>query len=178
MVLFDPVFSNSAAPVNFLVQRFQPTVLSLKDLPPIDYVVISHDYYDHLDMRSIQFFRDKETTFLVPLGIRSHLEYWGVTSKNIVDLDWWAEHEFERIRFVCASAQHFSGRTGTIPTTLWAFWVVESPESKIYFSGETGYGEHYQKITDQLGPFDAAFIDNGQYNECWWEVHNLPKEAV
>ena len=29
LILFDPVFSNSAAPVNFLVQRFQPAVLSL-----------------------------------------------------------------------------------------------------------------------------------------------------
>ena len=95
LILFDPVFSNSAAPVNFLVQRFQPAVLSLEELPPIDYIVISHDHYDHLDMRSIQFFRDKEATSLVPLGIKPHLEYWGVASKNIVELDWWAEHEFE-----------------------------------------------------------------------------------
>ena len=43
---------------------------------------------------STQFFRDKEATFLVPLGIKSHLEYWGVASKNIVELDWWAEHVF------------------------------------------------------------------------------------
>ena len=74
LILFDPVFSNSAAPVNFLLQRFQPAVLSLEELPPIDYIVISHDHYDHLDMRSVQFFRDKEATFLVPLGIKSHLE--------------------------------------------------------------------------------------------------------
>ena len=114
LILFDPVFSNSAAPVNFLVQRFQPAVLSLEELPPIDYIVISHDHYDHLDMRSIQFFRDKETTFLVPLGIKSHLEYWGVAPKNIVELDWWAEHVFEGIRFVCTPAQHFSGRMGTL----------------------------------------------------------------
>ena len=46
-------------------------------------------------MRSVQFFRDKEATFLIPLGIKSHLEYWGVASKNIVELDWWAEHEFD-----------------------------------------------------------------------------------
>ena len=88
LILFDPVFSNSAAPVNFLVQRFQPAVLSLEELPPIDYIVISHDHYDHLDMRSVQFFRDKEATFLIPLGIKSHLEYWGVASKNIVEFDW------------------------------------------------------------------------------------------
>ena len=58
------------------------------------------------------------------------------------------------------------------------FLGVESPNSKIYFSGGSGYDEHYQKIGDQLGPFDAAFIDNGQCNERWWEVHNLPEEAV
>jgi len=178
LILFDPIFSNSAAPVNFLVQRFQPAVLSLEELPQIDYIVISHDHYDHLDMRSIQFFRDKETTFLVPLGIRYHLEYWGLTSKNIVELDWWAEHSFEGIRFVCTPAQHFSGRTGTSQTTLWASWVVESPNSKIYFSGDSGYDKHYQTVGDQLGPFDAAFIDSGQYNERWREVHNMPEEAV
>ena len=162
LILFDPVFSNSAAPVSFLLQRFQPAVLSLEELPPIDYIVISHDHYDHLDMRSVQFFRDKEATFLVPLGIKSHLEYWGVASKNIVELRWWAEHEFEGICFVCTPAQHFSGRTGTNQTTLWASWVVDSPNSKIYFSGDSGYDEHYQKIGDQLGPFDAVFIDSGQ----------------
>ena len=97
-----------------MVQRFQPATLSLEELPPIDYIVISHDHYDHLDMRSVQFFRDKEATFLVPLGIKFHLEYWGVASKNIHELDWWAEHEFEGIRFVCKPAQHFSGRTEPI----------------------------------------------------------------
>ena len=162
LILFDPVFSNSAAPVSFLLQRFQPAVLSLEELPPIDYIVISHDHYDHLDMRSVQFFSDKEATFLVPLGIKSHLEYWGVASKNIVELHWWAEYEFEGICFVCTPAQHFSGRTGTNQTTLWASWVVDSPNSKIYFSGDSGYDEHYQKIGDQLGPFDAVFIDSGQ----------------
>ena len=112
--------------------------------------MISHDHYDHLDMRSVQFFRDKETTFLVPLGIKSHLEYWGVATKKIIELDWWAEHEFEGIRFVCTPAQHFSGWTGTNQTTLWASWVVDSPNSKIYFSGDSGYDEHYQKLPINL----------------------------
>ena len=90
LILVDPVFSNSAAPVNFLVQRFQPAVITLEELPSIDYIVISHDHYDHLDMRSVQFFPDKEATFLVPPGIKSHPEYWALASNNIVELDWWA----------------------------------------------------------------------------------------
>ena len=88
LVLFDPVFYNSAAPVNFLVQRFQPAVLGLEELPPIDYVVISHDHYDHLDMRSIQFFQEKRIKFLVPLGIKSRLTYWEIPAERIIDPDW------------------------------------------------------------------------------------------
>ena len=59
--LVDPVFSESAAPVSFLVKRFQKPVLKLKELPSIDYVVISHDHYDHLDMDSIKYFVGKKT---------------------------------------------------------------------------------------------------------------------
>ena len=43
--------------------------------------------------------------------------------------------------------------------------MVDSPNSQIYFSSDSGYDEHYQKIGDQLGPFDAVFIDSGQYDE-------------
>ena len=35
-----------------------------------------------------------------------------------------------------------------------------------------------KKLGTKLGPFDTAFIDSGQYNERWQEVHNLPEEAV
>ena len=84
-------------------------------------------------------------------GIKSQFSHWGVASKNIVELDWWAEHEFERTPFVCTSAQHFSGSTELIKQPS-GHRVVASPNSKIYFSGDSGYDEHYQKIGDQLGP--------------------------
>ena len=52
-ILIDPVFQQSAAPVRWLIKRFQPPVLDIDSLPKIDYVVISHDHYDHLEMETI-----------------------------------------------------------------------------------------------------------------------------
>ena len=95
IVLVDPVFSETAAPVSFAVKGFQAPVLSLKELPEVDYILISHDHYDHLDMDSIKFFADKKAKFITPLGVVSHIEGWGIDNSRIVEKDWWEEADFD-----------------------------------------------------------------------------------
>lgn len=178
IVLIDPVFSNAASPVSFIVERFQPPVLELKDLPRIDYILISHDHYDHLDMETVTYFKEKDVKFIAPLGVTSHLKSWGVHESKLFETDWWGKLEFEGITFICTPAQHFSGRLGTAARTLWASWVVKTKSNSFYFNGDSGYDIHYKRIGDKYGPFDLAFIDSGQYNERWREVHNMPEEAA
>lgn len=178
-VLVDPMFSNSAAPVSFAVKRFQPPVIGLDDLPPIDFILISHDHYDHLDMKSVQYFRDQAVTFITPLGVGSHLQGWGINAANIIERDWWDSIEFDGLEFIAAPAQHFSGRSLTDENkTLWASWIVRDAEHNVYFSGDTGYDTHFKAIGEQYGPFDVAFIESGQYNQAWKAVHLLPEEGV
>jgi L-ascorbate metabolism protein UlaG (beta-lactamase superfamily) len=180
IVLIDPVFSKAASPVSFIVKRFQPPVLELKDLPRIDYILISHDHYDHLDMQTVNYFKGKDVKFITPLGVTSHLKSWGVHESKLFETDWWGKLEFEGITFVCTPAQHFSGRLGTFNNfkTLWASWIVKTESNSFFFSGDSGYDIHYKQIGDSYGPFDLAFIDSGQYNERWREVHNMPEEAA
>lgn len=179
IILVDPVFSGSAAPFSFMVKRFQKPVLELAELPTIDVVVISHDHYDHLDMESIKFFKDKKTQFLTPLGVGSHLVGWGIDKKKITELDWWQNHQIDGFEFIATPAQHFSGRDGINDnSTLWASWIIRNEKHNIYFSGDSGYDTHFKDIGDKYGPFDIAFIENGQYNVKWREVHMLPEESV
>ena len=179
-ILFDPVFSESAAPVSWAVKRYQPPAIDIDQLPPIDFIVISHDHYDHLDMNAVKFFRESDTRFLVPLGVASHLEYWGIGRDRVTEFDWWQSRNISGITFTCAPAQHFSGRTATIAMqkTLWASWAVRTEAASVYFSGDSGYAGHFKEIGDRLGPFDLTFIDAGQYNERWRQVHNLPPEVI
>ena len=180
IILIDPVFSKSASPVNFIVPRFQPPVLELEKLPQIDYILISHDHYDHLDMETVLFFKEKNVRFITPLGVTSHLKKWGISESNMFELDWWDSIDFKDVSFVCTPAQHFSGRLALLDVskTLWASWVVKSESNNFYFSGDSGYDIHYKEIGEKHGPFDLVFMDSGQYNERWREVHNMPEEAI
>ncbi|MCB1141458.1 MAG: MBL fold metallo-hydrolase [Leptospiraceae bacterium] len=178
ILMVDPVLSGSASPFSFLVKRFQPPVLSINELPEIDIVLISHDHYDHLDMETISSFRDKKTKFITPLGVGSHLVSWGITKDRIEEKDWWESLSTNDLKFTCTPAQHFSGRTGMDSgKTLWASWVIESEDKKIYFSGDSGYDIHFKEIGGKFGPIDLVFMENGQYNERWKEVHLLPRET-
>lgn len=183
IILVDPGLSGSAAPFSFMVKRFQLPALSLEELPKIDIIVISHDHYDHLDAISMKFFADqggqKQVQFLTPLGVGSHLVSWGIDRSRITELDWWESHNVGDLKFTATPAQHFSGRSPFDENkTLWASWVMRSSKHNIYFSGDSGYDMHFKTIGDKYGPFDVAFIENGQYNMKWHAVHAMPEESV
>ena len=178
-ILVDPVLSGSASPVSFLVKRFQAPVLSVDTLPKIDLILISHDHYDHLDYDTVKHFADSSVPFMTPLGVGSHLQKWGIKPEQISELAWWDDIDFHGIKLTCTPARHFSGRGVTDKNkTLWASWAIKAEHSNIYYSGDSGYGHHYKKIGETLGPFDLAILENGQYDERWPDVHQTPEETA
>jgi len=179
IVLVDPVFSDYASPLSFAAQRFQASVLSLDDLPQIDVILISHDHYDHLDQDSIEYFTQSKTQFVAPLGVGTHLKRWGIRAERIVEKDWWESHRVNTVEFTAAPAQHFSGRDGiNNDETLWASWVITSSQSRLFYSGDSGYDIHFKEIGERYGPFDLSIMENGQYAEAWASVHMFPKETL
>ena len=180
-ILLDPVFSRSTSPFQFLgPQRFSDSLpATIEKLPHIDLVLISHDHYDHLDYESIQKLAGKTTMFFVPLGLAAHLRKWGVTNGQITELDWWDEREFEGFTLTCTPSRHFSGRTMTDRfATLWCSWVLRAGDTKIFFSGDSGYGPHFKQIGDKYGPFDLDLLECGQYDPLWPNVHMTPEQTM
>jgi L-ascorbate metabolism protein UlaG (beta-lactamase superfamily) len=179
-ILLDPMLGPAAAPVSFINRRFDYELpLTLEELPFIDMVVLSHDHYDHLDYGSILALQDKVGHFLVPLGVGSHLRRWGVEQEKITELDWWQESARAGIKLTATPAQHFSGRSlGDSNRTLWASWVIEAEDARIFFSGDSGYFSGFKEIGARFGPFDLTLMECGQYNENWSGIHLLPEETV
>jgi len=177
IVLIDPMLSNYSSPVPLFVKRFQPPVLAIKELPKIDYVIISHDHYDHLDKNVIKHFKGTDTKFITPLKVGNYLRRWGIDNKNITELDWWGNTKLDNnIELVATPAQHFSGRSFKRSPTLWASWVIKGKSQKIFFSSDSGYDTHFKTIGEKYGPFDIALMEDGQYNKAWKQVHMMPEE--
>jgi L-ascorbate metabolism protein UlaG (beta-lactamase superfamily) len=180
-VLTDPVWSDRASPFGWVgPRRWYAPPLALADLPRLDAVVISHDHYDHLDRRTIEALRDRDTTFVVPLGVGAHLAYWGVPEARIVELDWWERTRVgDDLEIVCAPARHASGRMLVDnDATLWASWAFVGRAHRAYFSGDTGLFPALRDIGARLGPFDVTMIEAGQYHRAWPDWHIGPEQAV
>ncbi len=178
-ILIDPIFSDYASPVPYVIKRFQPPVFTIDQIKDIDVVIISHDHYDHLDYTTIRELRERDIHFFTPLGVGAHLEYWGINPDNVHELDWWESQSFNGLTLTATPAQHFSGRgLSNGNSTLWASWAIQGSKQSVFFSGDSGYSEHYKQIGETLGPFDLTFLENGAYSVDWKFVHQLPEEAV
>lgn len=178
-ILIDPMFGDYPSPLPYLTgKRFNDTLpIAVTDLPQIDVIILSHDHYDHLDYNSILELKEKTKRFLVPLGLRSHLESWGVDSKKITELDWFGDQKIGNITFRCTPAQHFSGRgISDKMSTLWCSWVI-SGKQNIYFSGDSGYFDGFKEIGEKFGPFDACLMECGQYDSLWSDIHMFPEQT-
>ena len=181
-LLVDPVFSDYASPFKGIgPRRTHPPPIALVDLPRIDVVMISHDHYDHLDMRTIQHLSSKGTQFLVPLGVGAHLDEWEIPESQITELDWWESTEIAGLTIICTPAQHYSSRgIFDYKETLWSSWSVIGPEHRVFYSGDSGFSNHFQSIGHKLGPFDLSIMKIGQYGPgaSWIYSHMNPEDAV
>ncbi|XP_024541309.1 N-acyl-phosphatidylethanolamine-hydrolyzing phospholipase D [Selaginella moellendorffii] len=207
-ILTDPVWSERCSPSSIIgPKRVMPVPFPIKELPPIDVVIISHNHYDHLDETTVRALGNTPL-YLVPLGIKKWFNGIGIT--NVVELDWWEEHKIpysgsKVLKAVCTPCQHFSGR-GIFDRnkTLWCSWVMEADKRKFYFAGDTGFctvprhSDHnggvpetgtgaqlsvcpaFEEIGKRYGPFDFAFIPIGAYSPRYFmsPIHCSPEDAV
>lgn len=181
-ILTDPVFSERCSPVSFAgPKRYTPPALSLTDLPKIDLVVISHNHYDHLDRSTVNFL-GSQPMWAVPLKNKEWFVKEGIGEEQIIELDWWESHTLESFSVMATPAQHFSGRSLTDQSkNLWASWVIQLGDWKIWFGGDTGYNPYqFKEIGQKQGPFDLALIPIGAYDPRFFmkTVHVNPEEAV
>lgn len=179
-ILVDPVFSGNASPIPGTIKSFKGTdIFAVSDLPPIDYLFISHDHYDHVDYSTLIDLKEKTNKVICGLGVGAHFEHWGYAKNQIIETDWNQEVKLDSgFTLFSTPARHFSGRGLTRNKTLWQSYVLQTPTMKIYIGGDSGYDTHFAEIGNKFGPIDLAILDNGQYDVAWRAVHTLPEEVL
>lgn len=181
-ILTDPVFSQRAAPLQWLgPKRVVNPGVSITDLPTIDIVFISHNHYDHLDKSSVLYLaKAHPVTFVVPLGVQRQLRRWGIKSP-IVELDWWQAHLVGKCKIVAVPAQHWSRRgIFDMNKTLWMGGIIESNDFSVFFAGDTGFGKHFSDIKERFERIDVGLLPIGSYKPraIMKHQHMDPKEGI
>jgi L-ascorbate metabolism protein UlaG (beta-lactamase superfamily) len=178
--LIDPVFSPSASPFFFAIRAFAGSnCYRAGDLPEIDYLLLSHDHWDHLDYPTIMRLKFKVKSIICGLGVGAHLERWGFRPEQIIETDWNETTELGGgVRVHTQTARHFSGRGLHFNRTLWVSYVIETSRRRLYFGGDSGYGPHFMEIGARFGPFDLTILENGQYDANWKDIHMSPEEVL
>ena len=158
--LTDPIFSERASPVAFAgPQRRVPPGVPLSELPPIDFVLISHDHYDHADVASIAALAQRGARFIVPLGLGDLVRDAGGMAS---ELDWWESVDVGAVQVHCVPSQHFSGRSALNSNDrLWSGWVVAGPTRRFYHAGDTGYFDGF-KGPAAIRPLQHPVSRNGR----------------
>ena len=180
LVLTDPYLGEHAGPFGFGPKRFLPPAVTAAELPKLDLIVISHNHYDHIDTAALKAYRWRaETTVVCPLGLAKLLRKLGFA--QVTELDWWDDYRFDSLTITALPAVHFSGR-GLFDRdkTLWSSMALASPTRKVWFGGDTGYGEVFREIGERAGPFDLALVGIGAYEPriIMEASHATPEEGV
>ena len=180
-ILTDPMYSQRAGPLNILGPRRvrQPAVL-FDDLPPISIVVLSHNHYDHCDLRTLGMLAERFDPMVVtPLGNGPLVRLSGI--RRVEELDWWQDAKTSAVPIALTPAQHFSARSPLDRNrALWGGFMLAPDGARIFFAGDTAYAGFFRDVRQRFGPIDLALLPIGAYEPRWFmqAVHMNPAEAV
>ena len=181
-ILTDPVFSKRASPFRFAgPKRLIPPAIPIDQLPNIDVITVSHNHYDHLDLRSLKkiYKANPNAIFLVPKGDKKRLERRGI--ENVKEFLWWEDIEIKGSKFTFTPVQHWSARgIADRNKSLWGGWFMNLKSEIIYHAGDTGYSSDFIETKKRLGSPSLSLIPVGAYAPRWFMKtnHVNPPEAI
>ncbi len=163
-IITDPVFSKNAGPLFFGPKRFTEPALKLNEIPKTDIFLLTHNHYDHQDMKTIMRFPYKDSKVLLPLGLKKYFKI--NRFKDVNEMDWYDQIRInQNLNITFLPSVHWSKRSLTDTNkTLWGSYLIEYKGKKILFSCDTGVGKIYKELGDKYGPIDLTFINIGAYN--------------
>ncbi len=171
-ILIDPNFANWI----FLLKRLRRAGLSIKDLPHIDLVLITHAHFDHFHRASIRKLPDAFRVAVVPWGMGDLAR--GLGFARIIELKWWETFEYKGVKVTLTPSQHWGARMIHDEHRGFGGFLVEQHGRKIYHAGDSAYSPCFKEIGERLKPEIALLPIGAYYPDTFRKVHMGPDEAL
>jgi len=184
-ILLDPIWSKRASPFRFVgPKRVNDPGIAFADLPPIDVVLVTHGHYDHLDVTTLsRLAAEHGARVIAPLGndtiMRNHDPAIAAEAYD------WGDRVVvgPQVAVTLIPTRHWSARNlSDRNMSLWTSFVIETPGGRIYFVGDSAYGDgrHFREARQRHGPLRLAILPIGAYEPRWFmrDQHMSPAEAV
>jgi len=170
-VLIDPNFANWL----FLLKRIKRSGLRIRDLPPIDLVLLTHAHFDHFHKPTLRKLPHPKIG-VMPWGVGDLAQNLGFS--RVIELDWWESFSQRDWKVTFTPSQHWGARTLADHHRGYGGFVLEHQGRKIYHAGDSAYFDGFKQIGEKLSP-EIALLPIGAYHpESFRRVHMGPDEAV
>ena len=169
--IIDPNFANWL----FLLKRLKRPGLRVKDLPPIDLVLLTHAHFDHFHKPTLRKIPSPKIA-VMPWGCAPLAQRLGFG--RIVELKWWESFGHDDWKVTLVPAEHWGARTLADKHRGWGGFVLEYRGRTVYHEGDSAYFPGFHEIGQRLKP-ELALLPIGAYHpESFRKVHMGPDQAV
>lgn len=172
-ILIDPNFANWL----FLLKRIKRSGLRIRDLPPIDLVLLTHAHFDHFHKPTLRKLPHPKIG-IMPRGVGDLAHNLGFA--RVIELEWWESFSQAKSNWkvTFTPSQHWGARTLADRHRGYGGFVLEYQGRKIYHAGDSAYFNGFKEIGKRFAP-EIALLPIGAYHpETFRAVHMGPDEAV
>jgi L-ascorbate metabolism protein UlaG (beta-lactamase superfamily) len=178
-VMIDPNFARWL----FVLKRLRQPGLRVRDLPPIDLVLVTHAHFDHLHRPSLRAIvhnnlktRGKAPAIIVPTHVTDLVSDLGFP--EIIELDWWKSSRHSSLSVTHVPSRHWGARILKDSHRGYGGYVLRAGGHSVYHAGDTAYFSGFREIGRRLSP-EVALLPIGAYNPSTFRnVHADPADAT
>ena len=178
-LLLDPNFAKWI----FVLKRLRRPGVRIRELPPIDAVLVSHAHFDHLHRPSLRAIvrhtrrlNGRAPLIIVPENVADLVSDLGF--RQVIEIKCWGEFRFGGLAITQVPANHWGARIIRDMHRGFGGFVIKSSKHSIYHAGDTAYFNGFSEIGRRLQP-ELALLPIGAYDPpSFRNVHTNPEDAV
>jgi L-ascorbate metabolism protein UlaG (beta-lactamase superfamily) len=158
-----------------LLKRIKRSGLRIKDLPPIDLVLLTHAHFDHFHKPTLRRL-PRPKIAVMPWGVADLA--WDLGFERVIELEWWESFSQNDWTVTFTPSKHWGARTLHDHHRGYGGFVLEHQGRRIYHAGDSAYFHGFEQIGRRLPP-EIALLPIGAYHpESFRRVHMGPDQAV